>query len=268
MARTTGRRSHSAAEPGTDQAAILAIVRIPVGGRGFGTGRSTLACTVRASSRARGGEAGRRHGAHPPHAAGRPGEALVDRLRALGHDVTHVPLVAIEPFGDDPVDVDVLRLGRPDERQRRARAQTQRCAVRRARSRRSGRATADAFGAPTSSRRGSTQEGLLEALPRPCGRVLFAGGRGRAAASAGALGADTVALYRTVELTPADWPSADLVVLLSASAARAYGRVRRRSPAVVDRPGDDAGRRGGGLRWWSRLTRATSTASSRPSSTH
>ena len=31
--------------------------------------------------------------------------ALVERLRALGHEVAHVPLVAIEPLGDDPIDV-------------------------------------------------------------------------------------------------------------------------------------------------------------------
>ena len=36
--------------------------------------------------------------------AGQEG-VLVERLRALGHDVVHVPLVAIEPLGDDPIDV-------------------------------------------------------------------------------------------------------------------------------------------------------------------
>jgi uroporphyrinogen-III synthase len=35
-----------------------------------------------------------------------------------------------------------------------------------------------------------------------------------------------------VELTPADWPDCDLVVLASPSAARALGRVDRRTPVV------------------------------------
>ena len=31
---------------------------------------------------------------------------LVERLEAAGHEVAHVPLVAIEPLGDGPVDVE------------------------------------------------------------------------------------------------------------------------------------------------------------------
>ena len=32
-------------------------------------------------------------------------EPLAGRLRALGHEVVHVPLVRVEPLGDEPVDV-------------------------------------------------------------------------------------------------------------------------------------------------------------------
>ena len=32
--------------------------------------------------------------------------ALMERLSATGHDALHVPLVAFEPLGDDPIDVD------------------------------------------------------------------------------------------------------------------------------------------------------------------
>jgi uroporphyrinogen-III synthase len=46
------------------------------------------------------------------------------------------------------------------------------------------------------------------------------------------LGADFVPLYRTVELVPDSFPEVDLVVLASASAARAYGRTGNRAPCV------------------------------------
>ena len=69
--------------------------------------------------------------------------------------------------------------------------------------------------------RRSTQEGLLEELPRPAGRVLFAGAEGARDLLARELAADVVVLYRTVEERPAEFPDGDLVVLASASAARA-----------------------------------------------
>jgi len=64
----------------------------------------------------------------------------------LGHDVTHVPLVAVEPLGDDPVDVegyDWVVLTSPNgarELRRRMRGTPARVAA-------IGAATADAFGA-------------------------------------------------------------------------------------------------------------------------
>jgi uroporphyrinogen-III synthase len=71
----------------------------------------------------------------------------------------------------------------------------------------------------------STQEGLAAELPKPAGRVLFAGAEGARGALAHELGADFVPLYRTVELEP-NLPEADLVVLASPSAARALSRLR------------------------------------------
>ena len=54
--------------------------------------------------------------------------------------------------------------------------------------------------------RESTQEGLLAELPRPPGRVLVAAAEGARRVIVDALDADFVALYRTVELTPAEPP--------------------------------------------------------------
>lgn len=158
-------------------------------------------------------------------------EELVARLRALGHDVTHVPLVATEPLGDGPVDVEgydwvvLTSVVGARELRRRMRGVPRRVAA-------IGKATAEAFGGADVVARTSTQEGLLEALPEAAGRVLFAGAEGARTLLPATLGADVVFLYRTVELEPASWPEADLVVLMSASAARAYARVGVRTPVV------------------------------------
>jgi uroporphyrinogen-III synthase len=81
--------------------------------------------------------------------------------------------------------------------------------------------------------RRSTQEGLVEELrpvlarAEPPPRVLFAGAEGSRDVLLRELRADFVALYRTVEEAPADFPEGELVVLASASAARALARLRR-----------------------------------------
>jgi uroporphyrinogen-III synthase len=156
---------------------------------------------------------------------------LVERLSALGHEVVHIPLVAIEPLGDEPVDVDGydwVVLTSPNgarELRRRIRGTTARVAA-------IGQATADAFGGADVVATTSTQEGLLEALPETPGRVLFAAAEGARRLLPDALGADVVPLYRTVELEPPDWPAADLVILMSPSAARALGRVTQGARAV------------------------------------
>jgi uroporphyrinogen-III synthase len=62
--------------------------------------------------------------------------------------------------------------------------------------------------------------------------VLFAGAEGARDVLPRALDADVVLLYRTVELRPAGAPDGDLVVLASASAARAYGATGVELPCV------------------------------------
>jgi uroporphyrinogen-III synthase len=94
-----------------------------------------------------------------------------------------------------------------------------------------GAATAEAMGGADLVPRVSSQEGLLAELPRPAGRVLFAGAEGARRLLVDALGADFVPLYRTHELRPA-LPEADLAVLQSASAARALGAIGATIPAV------------------------------------
>jgi uroporphyrinogen-III synthase len=78
----------------------------------------------------------------------------------------------------------------------------------------------------------STQEGLLAALPRPAGRVLFAGAERARPLLADELGADVVPLYRTTALRPDPLPTGDLVVLASASAAKAFAALGLELPAV------------------------------------
>jgi uroporphyrinogen-III synthase len=93
----------------------------------------------------------------------------------------------------------------------------------------------------------ATQEGLLAELPRPVGRVLFAGAEDARTLLADELGADVVPLYRTVELDPSDFPDADLVVLASASAARAYAALGRSTPAISIGPQTSEAARAAGV---------------------
>ena len=160
---------------------------------------------------------------------------LLDALRGEGHDAVHVPLVAVEPLGDGPVDVDsydwvvVTSVVGARELRRRMRGTPRHVAA-------IGPATAEAFGGADIVASTSTQEGLLAAMPSEPGRVLFAGAEGARRLLPDALGADVVPLYRTVPLTPAEWPECDLVVLASASAARAYAALGKPAPAVAIGP--------------------------------
>ena len=158
-------------------------------------------------------------------------EELIRGLVALRHDVVYCPLLDVEPLGDEPVDVSgydwviVTSVnGARELRRRMTGTPTHLAAI--------GRATAEAFGGADLVPAVSTQEGLLTELPRPTGRVLFAGAEGARRLLVQELGADFVALYRTRELMPAAAPEGDLVVLASASAARAVGRLGTDIPAV------------------------------------
>jgi uroporphyrinogen-III synthase len=145
---------------------------------------------------------------------------LVARLEALGHDVDHCPLIAIEPLGDEPIDVSgydwvvLTSANGARELLRRAAGELPRVAA-------IGPATAEALGHADLVPAVATQEGLLAEMPQPAGRVLFAAGEGARTVLPEALGADVVFLYRTRELRPQEFPPADLVVLTSPSAARA-----------------------------------------------
>jgi uroporphyrinogen-III synthase len=92
----------------------------------------------------------------------------------------------------------------------------------------------------------STQEGIVAAFPEEPGRVLFAGAEDARPLLAEQLGADVVVLYRTVELAP-ELPEADLVVLASASAARAFAALGRPIPVVSIGPVTSAEARERGL---------------------
>jgi uroporphyrinogen-III synthase len=169
-----------------------------------------------------------------PRAQARP---LVDRLEALGHEVVECPLIEIERTSDDPIDaagyewVIVTSPNGADELVRRGRNLPKVAAV--------GPGTAETLRAhgiePAFVPRVSSQDGLLAEFPRPDGRVLFAAAEGARRRPIAALGADFVPLYRTRLLAP-DPPDADVVVLASGSAARAYASVGGRAPAVTIGP--------------------------------
>jgi uroporphyrinogen-III synthase len=152
------------------------------------------------------------------------------RLEELGHEVLHEPLVRTEPIGDAPVDVSgydwvvVTSVTGARELRRRMSGQPARLAA-------IGAATSEALGGADLVPRVSSQEGLLAELPRPAGSVLFAGAEGARPLLVDELGADFVPLYRTLELRP-DLPEADVIVLQSASAARALGATGSTIPVV------------------------------------
>jgi uroporphyrinogen III methyltransferase/synthase len=160
---------------------------------------------------------------------------LGERLRAEGLEVLEWPLVAIEPVSGPTLRADaydwVVLTSRHAVEQlfERLEGVPPRVAV-------VGPGTADALREhgiePTLVASRSTQEGLLEEMPSPAGRVLFAGAEGARDVLPRALDADVVPLYRTVELRPDTSPDGDLVVLASASAARAYAATGAELPCV------------------------------------
>jgi uroporphyrinogen-III synthase len=158
-------------------------------------------------------------------------EQLAEALRGAGHEVVCEPLIALEPLGDDPIDLDgydwlvLTSATGARELRRRARGDARRVAA-------IGRATAEAFGGADLVASESTQEGLLAELPHPAGRVLFAGAEGARRLLVDELDADFVPLYRTRGLRPEKVPVADAVVLASPSAARALAQLDAALPVV------------------------------------
>ena len=158
-------------------------------------------------------------------------EQLADFLRAEGHEVFCEPLIALEPIGHEPIELDgydwlvVTSVTGANELRRRGRGRANRVAA-------IGRATAEAIGGADLVPGVSTQEGLLAELPRPAGRVLFAGAERARRVLVDELDADFIPLYRTHERRPQRLPDVDVVVLASPSAAKAFAALGRDIAAV------------------------------------
>jgi uroporphyrinogen-III synthase len=177
-------------------------------------------------------------------------EELARRLTAAGLEPVECPLIAIEPLPGPPLDLDpydwLVLTSRHGVEALAARGWT-------------GEANVAAIGPGTAAaarERGldpelvpdvSTQEGLVAGFPPDPGRVLFAGAEDARDHLVRELGADLVLLYRTVPIAPDRFPSVDLVVLASASAARAFAALDLATPTVSIGPVTSAAAREAGL---------------------
>lgn len=176
---------------------------------------------------------------------------LADALEAAGFEIETCPLVAVEPLPGPPLraaEYDWLLLTSRNAVEPlldRLEGELPQVAV-------VGPGTAEALRArgvePDLVACASTQEGLAAELPRPAGRVLFAGAEGARDVLLRKLGADFVPLYRTVALRPKRFPAGDLVVLASPSAARAFATLGLALPCVSIGPVTSAVARSLGLR--------------------
>jgi uroporphyrinogen III methyltransferase/synthase len=173
---------------------------------------------------------------------------LAHRLESHGLDVVVAPLIALEPIETGPIDLQpydwlvLTSITGAQELRRRAEGEARRVAA-------IGKATAEAWGADVDLVPAiSTQEGLLAELPRPAGRVLFAGAEDARRLLVDELGAEFVPLYRTRAVRPEHPLDGDLVVLASASAARAYAELRASIPAVSIGPETTAAAEEAGIR--------------------
>ena len=157
-------------------------------------------------------------------------------------------MIELEPIATGPIDLRpydwlvLTSITGSRELRRRAEGAPQRVAA-------IGRATAETWGGKVDLVPSvSTQEGLLAELPRPAGRVLFAGAEDARRLLVDELGADFVALYRTRAVRPREPLRGDIVVLASASAARAYGELGLSIPAVSIGPETTAAAQETGVR--------------------
>jgi uroporphyrinogen-III synthase len=167
---------------------------------------------------------------------------VAERVAALGHEAVLCELIRTEPLGDDAVDASgydwlvVTSANGADELGRRGVIANRIAAI--------GPATAAALRAHGLQvdlvPRTHTQEGLRDELK---GRLLLAAAEG---ARRDVLDADFVALYRTIELTPAA-PEGDVALLMSGSAARALASTGARVPVVAIGPQTAAEVRRAGL---------------------
>jgi uroporphyrinogen-III synthase len=165
-----------------------------------------------------------------PRAQAQP---LVARIEELGHDVVECPLIEIVRSSEEPIDCAgyewaiVTSPNGADEVARRARNLPKVAAV--------GPGTAETLRGhgiePAFVPRVSSVDGLLAEFPRPQGRILYLAAENARRRPIETLGADYVPLYSTVLLQP-EPPEGDVVVLASASAARAYAWTGGKAPVV------------------------------------
>jgi uroporphyrinogen-III synthase len=163
-------------------------------------------------------------------------EPLAERLETLGFEVVRCPLIELESIGPAELDLsgyDLVVVTSPNG----ARELAARARGRRPPAAAIGPGTAAALRAlgiePALVPRVSTQEGLVAEFPHPRpARVLFVGAEGARRHLIDGLGADFVPVYRTRLLRPNPPPVGDLVVLASASAAEAFGKLGLDLPAV------------------------------------
>ncbi len=166
-------------------------------------------------------------------------QPLVEALVSEGFDVVVEPLIAIEPLSAEPIDVRgydcviVTSANGARELARRMNETPQRIAA-------IGPGTVAAL--DEAGLRAEvvadvhTQEGLVDAFSQRPQRALFVGAEGARSHLAQALDSDFLAVYRTVELSVDDLPPADLAILMSPSAARAYASAGGRAPALTIGP--------------------------------
>jgi uroporphyrinogen-III synthase len=178
-------------------------------------------------------------------------DELAGRLRGEGFEIIECPLIRIELLDGSPIPVHgydwIVVTSRVAVACLLGRAEGELPPVAAI-----GPGTADALRSrgvePALVAATSTQEGLVAALPRPAGRVLFAGAEDARDVLVRELDADFVPLYRTVEDPPPSFPEVDLVVLSSGSAARSLARVERGRACVSIGPVTSEEARRAGLR--------------------
>jgi len=170
-------------------------------------------------------------------------------LRARGFEPVLCPLIDTEPLGDGPIEVGgydwviVTSTNGAAELGRRHSGRLPKVAA-------VGEATATALAehgigvdfVPTDA----SQEGLLAEFPQPVGRALFVGAEGARTLLAERLPAEFRPVYRTIELAP-PLPAGELVLLASASAARAWARLGSKLPVISIGPLTTAAARAAGL---------------------